>query len=115
MTSAVNKINKLVSQIFTDQESIDKWNAADFQKKIKKVFRNKKEKLETETKDKAPYSSYIKFCMDERPQIKKKFPTLSAKDITAKLGEEWKRLKQEDPEYLEQKYDYKDKEKQVSN
>lgn len=40
-------------------------------------------------------SGYILFCTEERANVKKKYPDLSAKDLTVKLGELWRGLSEE--------------------
>ena len=105
----MNKLNKLVSSNFSNSVT-DQWLSDEFQKKLKKVFKNKREKTvssEIVDCDKVKkHSPYIQFCMEERPYIKKNYPTMSAKEITAKLGEKWNDHKENDPEYLETKYGY---------
>lgn len=101
----MNKINRLVSSNFNDSFT-DKWLSDDFQKKLKKVFKNKREKTATSDTEAKKHSPYIQFCMEERPEMKKSHPTMSAKEITAKLGEKWNDYKENDPEYLETKYGY---------
>lgn len=104
--ATTNKVNNLVNQNFTDSEFIDKWLSEEFQKKLKRILKNKREKQpDTEHKERV-HTPYIKFCMEERPIMKKKHPELSAKEITAKLGEYWNKLKHDDPKYLQKNYDY---------
>lgn len=110
----LNKINKLVDTNFKG-DTLDQWMSDEFQKKLKKIFKTKKEKNtdETTTVSKNPY---IQFCMDERPNMKeeakKDNPNITAMEVTAKLGEKWNRLKEENPESLE-KYGYKPKDESV--
>lgn len=109
--SAINKINKLV---FTNFPEISKseWLSEDFQKKVKKALKTKKEKTEESViGEKKPHSPYIQFCIDERPLMKQKYPELSAKEITARLGEKWNNTKIDDPSYLKKKYNYEPKKK----
>lgn len=102
----MNKINKLVSSNFSDSFT-DQWLSDEFQKKLKKVFKNKREKSAASDADKVKkHSPYIQFCMEERPEMKKSHPEMSAKEITAKLGEKWNDYKETEPEYLESKYGY---------
>lgn len=102
---SVAKINKLVESSF-DKEFVELWMAVTFQKKLKKILKTKREKLENEESNVKKYTPYILFCMSERPKIKTEFENYSAKEITAKLGERWNKLKIEDPEFLEEKYGY---------
>lgn len=109
--SAINKINKLVFSNFSEISKSD-WLAEDFQKKLKKALKTKKEKSEESMiAEKKPHSPYIQFCIDERPVMKQKYPNLSAKQITAKLGEQWNNMKLDDPAYLKKKYNYEIKKK----
>lgn len=97
----MNKINKLVTNTFP--ENADEWLADEFQKKLKKLFKPKKDK--TANIEPKKQSSYIKFCVAERPGVKEEYPNLTVKEITAKLGDKWNKYKIENPEYLE-KYGY---------
>jgi len=47
-------------------------------------------------------SSYFLFCEDERPIVKKEFPNIKTKKVTAECGKRWNDLKINDPE----KYKY---------
>ncbi len=51
-------------------------------------------------------SAYLQFCADERQGLKLKFPDLTTKDITAKLGGMWNDYKKNNPQYLKSKYGY---------
>jgi hypothetical protein len=51
-------------------------------------------------------STYLQFCADERQGLKLKFPDLTTKDITAKLGAMWNDYKKNNPQYLKSKYGY---------
>lgn len=103
----MNKLNKLVETTFNTSVT-DEWLSEEFQKKLKKVFKTKKEKPVEKLTDGKPkqHTPYIQFCMDERPEVKKENPTMSAKEITAKLGEKWNIYKSEKPEVLQKKYGY---------
>jgi len=54
-------------------------------------------------------SSYLQFCGDERSNLKKQFPELHTKEITAKLGALWNEYKLHNSEMLKSKYGYIDK------
>ena len=43
-------------------------------------------------------SSYFLFCEDERPIVKKEFPNMKTKKVTAECGRRWNDLKINDPE-----------------
>jgi hypothetical protein len=51
-------------------------------------------------RNKAPnkLSSYFLFCEDERPLIKKEFPGIKTKKVTAECGKRWNDLKVNDPD-----------------
>lgn len=115
----MDRINKLVKSYF-DSNVVDIWLSEEFQKKLKKVTKPKKEKKEKKEKDEEQEDSkpktkaqtpYIKFCMAERENLKKEHPSLSAKEITAKLGECWNNHKATNEKYLEKNYGYKPKPK----
>ncbi len=57
--------------------------------------KGKKEKTTKKPKDapKNAKSAYIFFCADKRAEVKEENPELSAKEITIKLGEMWKEIK----------------------
>jgi hypothetical protein len=46
---------------------------------------------------KKPKSSYMFFCQEERPNIVKEKPDLSAKEVLVELGARWKDLKENSP------------------
>lgn len=51
-------------------------------------------------RNKAPckLSSYFLFCEDERPIVKKEFPNMKTKKVTAECGKRWNDIKINDPE-----------------
>lgn len=100
----MNKINKLVGNTFSD-EVYQAWMSDDVQKKVKKIVKPKT-KAEKSSDSRKQHTPYIRFCMEERPQLKKKYPDMSAKEITAKLGEQWNNYKIDNPRYLEDNYGY---------
>lgn len=51
-------------------------------------------------------SSYLRFCADERPNLKKQYPDLTTKEITTKLGSLWNDYKKNKTDYLKTKYDF---------
>lgn len=101
----MNKLNKLVATHF-DEEVNKLWMSDDFQKKVKKAIKTKKvskrsvENEEETAKKPKEYTPYISFCINERECLKKQYPDLRAKDITAKLGKLWNEYKENNPEYL---------------
>lgn len=103
----MNKLNKLVKNTFPEN-TVDEWLSDEFQKKLKKIFKVKKEKTESDSAEpkEVKHSPYIRFCMDERPGMKAKYPEMSAKEITSKLGEKWNKYKESEPEHLEKSYGY---------
>lgn len=46
---------------------------------------------------KKPKSSYMFFCQEERPNVVKEKPELSAKEVLVELGARWKALKENSP------------------
>jgi hypothetical protein len=69
----------------------------------KERYLDMKELEKRRNKTPSKLSSYFLFCEDERPLIKKDFPSLSTKKITAECGKRWNELKVNDPERY-QKY-----------
>lgn len=103
----INKINKLVGKNFPEIRS--KWNDSEFQALLYKALRPSKNKKEGDENLPKKHSSYIKFCMDERKNMRELYPDLSATEITKKLGEEWGRLKETDIDNIIEKYGYVEK------
>lgn len=100
--SSLEKLNKIIKQDYP--EIYEKWMDELKQKKIKKLFKNKRKEKDSESVK--THTPYIKFCMDERTGVKDKHPDLDTKDITAKLGQLWNKYKTEDPDYLKDNYGY---------
>lgn len=100
----MNKINKLITSYYP--EIRESWLTDDNQKKVKKCFKTKREKTQRQTDEPKKHTPYINFCMGERSSMKEKFPDLSAKEITAKLGEAWNIGKEKTPHILQEKYGY---------
>lgn len=103
----MEQLNNLISQTFGD-DVVKKWNTKDFQSKVKAILKAKKVKKEKDPSK--PLSPYIKFCVSEREAVKEKFPELSFKEITSKMGQLWNEYKEHNPEYLEREYGYVKKE-----
>jgi len=59
------------------------------QKLFPKEISTKGKKEKDPAAPKRPKSSYILFCVDKREEVKKKNPSMSAKEITSKLAEMW--------------------------
>nr|UOX61045.1 MAG: yabby-like transcription factor [Diabrotica toursvirus 3a] len=97
------KVNKLVSGHFP--EVIERWTSEEFQKKLTKTL-TVKTKRERDENAVIKHTPYIQFCMKERPNIKLRYPDLSAKEITSKLGKLWNDYKETNPSYLETEYGY---------
>lgn len=69
----------------------------------KERYLDMKELEKRRNKTPSKLSSYFLFCEDERPLVKKEFPSLSTKKVTAECGKRWNELKLNDPERY-QKY-----------
>jgi len=69
----------------------------------KERYLDMKELEKRRNKTPSKLSSYFLFCEDERPLVKKEFPSLSTKKVTAECGKRWNELKVNDPERY-QKY-----------
>lgn len=94
----MNKINKLVQSTFPQIK--DEWMKDDFQKKLKKIFKKKREVKPEDENCPKKHTSYIRYCIAERPNTKKMYPNLAAKEITTQLGKQWNQAKIEKPEEL---------------
>lgn len=69
----------------------------------KERYLDMKELEKRRNKTPSKLSSYFLFCEDERPLVKKEFPSLSTKKVTAECGKRWNDLKVNEPERY-QKY-----------
>ncbi len=84
-----------------DSDIIEEWE--NYQEELKKIItemESKKENKEVIKKNKKPKdapksarSAYVFFCSEKRGDVKEQNATLTAKEITAKLGEMWKQIK----------------------
>lgn len=101
--STINKVNKLIAKTFPDIK--EKWDSDDFQALLYKALKPAKVKREDNDKPKK-HSPYITFCMAERGNMVQKYPNLKATEITEKLAQEWKRLKEEEPQLASELYGY---------
>ena len=100
MKSNINDVSKFVIDFIesTDKDKLkNKWESKDVQKDLKKILKKiKSNKVNAPIKKpKRCKSSYIYFCEDKRPEIKKENPTMDAKIIVTKLGKLWAELKKE--------------------
>lgn len=100
----MNKLNKLVATTFPQIQ--DEWNKEDFQKKLKKIFKKKREVKPEDVQGEKKHTSYIRYCISERPNTKKMYPNLAAKEITTQLGKQWNQAKLERPEELKRLFGY---------
>ena len=64
----------------------------------KERYLDMKELEKRRNKTPSKLSSYFLFCEDERPKVKKEFPTMKTKKVTAECGKRWNDLKVNDPE-----------------
>ena len=88
----------------------------------KNIKKNKKKKTKSKSDLKKPKTSYIHYCISERPNIKKEYPNMKPKDVTRELGKRWRQLTDEQKTpfmnmYMEDKKRYvreKEEHKKVS-
>ena len=77
-----------------DSDDIEKnWNSESNKKVLQKILKSTHNKKDP-NKPKRGRSSYILFCDDYRHIVKTKFPELTNKELTSKLAELWRELKQ---------------------
>lgn len=77
----------------------DAWKAKQNQEQLKSLvggLKTKDRKTKDPNKPKRGKSSYLFFCMDERPKVAKEHPNMGAKEITSELGLRWGKLKEKD-------------------
>jgi len=98
MAAILNDINKFVADFIKNQEDIetimDNWNSEDIQTKLSDIL--------NKTPTKRPKNAYQLFCQEYRPKIKEE-GQLKGKDVTTKLAELWKEIKEDADEEF-QKY-----------
>lgn len=63
----------------------------------KERYLDMKEVEKRRNKTPSKLSSYFLFCEDERPLVKKEFPNMKTKKVTAECGKRWNDLKINDP------------------
>ena len=88
------------------RELISKVEEDDFKEKLEKVLNGKVAKakvakakvakVEEDAPPKKAKNAFLFFCQGERPVLKAKYPELKGTEITKKLGEEWKKLSDEE-------------------
>ncbi|CCV02066.1 High mobility group protein homolog [Invertebrate iridovirus 25] len=64
----------------------------------KERYLDMKELEKRRNKTPSKLSSYFLFCEDERPLVKKEFPSMKTKKVTAECGKRWNDLKINEPE-----------------
>ncbi|CCV01889.1 High mobility group protein homolog [Invertebrate iridescent virus 30] len=64
----------------------------------KERYLDMKELEKRRNKTPSKLSSYFLFCEDERPLVKKEFPQMKTKKVTAECGKRWNELKINEPE-----------------
>ena len=120
-----NTLNKFFENFLIDNEEMcDNWksdeNQANFKKLVNSLYKKKekKEKKKEEESDggvekpKKAKTAYIYFCTAERENIRNKFPELSATEITKKLGELWKSIRDDEEKiHIFKDLENKDKER----
>lgn len=103
MTSAVNKLNTLVTAFLTEnagaEDLQDLWTAdADLQKKLKSLLTGASRAAQKKRDPNAPKrgkSAYLFFCAAHRSKVQTELGAeAKATEITAELGQRWKQLKE---------------------
>jgi hypothetical protein len=87
----------------------------EFKKQEKKDFKKMDKKKKPEGAPKGVRSSYIFFCMEERPRIKDEFPEYTPKQIISELATRWQELKIDNQDEFErfQKMAEEDKKRSI--
>ena len=105
MTKASTLFSKFVSSFIEkncSEDIVELWNdetKEEFVKMIEKELKkNTKVKKEKKPADapKGARSTYILFCMEERPKINKEFPELSNQDKVKLMAERWNEAKEDE-------------------
>ena len=105
----ITTLNDFISEFiqkFDNEEQLECWNSTDNQNAFEKIVSSlvnkklqklaKKEKQEKEKGPKKGKTAYLFFCSSERSSMKKKYPELTNKEITKKLGEKWTSIKDDE-------------------
>ena len=105
MTKASTLFSKFVSSFIEkncSEDIVELWNDETkeefvkmIEKELKKNTKVKKEKKPVDA-PKGARSSYILFCMEERPKINKEFPELSNQDKVKLMAERWNEAKEDE-------------------
>jgi high mobility group protein B1 len=77
-----------------DSDIIEEWE--NYQEELNKIIteiESKKKNKKPKDAPKNPKSAYAFFCSEKRGEVKEENINLTAKEITAKLGEMWKQIK----------------------
>ena len=130
--SKIENISKLVTE-YIESVKTTEVDKKEFQKELKKILKKSLKKYiknHNIDKPKRPKTSFILFCDDERPNIKKDFPTYLSQNIIVELGKRWGELKNNNPEkvkkfedlavihkqtYLKSMKEYENRENDVSD
>ena len=105
MTKASTLFSKFVSSFIEkncSEDIVELWNDETkeefvkmIEKELKKTTKTKKEKKPADA-PKGARSTYILFCMEERPKINKEFPELSNQDKVKLMAERWNEAKEDE-------------------
>ena len=105
MTKASTLFSKFVSSFIEkncSEDIVELWNDETkeefvkmIEKELKKTTKTKKEKKPADA-PKGARSTYILFCMEERPKINKEFPDLSNQDKVKLMAERWNVAKEDE-------------------
>lgn len=98
MAKHMNKVSVSLKENLT---SFLSQNEADMVLSAWSSFASSKKKKKDKDAPKKAKSSYIFYCMDKRAELKNKDPSLSANQLTTKLGQMWKELSEKDKKKYE--------------
>ena len=92
-TLSLNGFNKFVKNFFDNNEepTYELWMNDDTQKLLKNMMKAKK--VKDESAPKKSTNAFIFFCQKHRDSVKTENPGLKSSEITSKLGELWRVLK----------------------
>lgn len=106
--SSINIINNYIKKFMENQDCDDNLIQSWFDEKNQKSFNGL---IPKSSGTKRAKSAYTFFCQEKRAELKEN-SELSSSEITKKLGEMWKKLKDDDPEEYQKYQDFALEEKE---
>ncbi|CAL44691.1 14.4 kDa HMG_Box/Yabby-like [Spodoptera frugiperda ascovirus 1a] len=102
----IHQINSLVTSVFGDSNHINEWLSAPKQRSLNTIL---KRTMRIKNRRKRPIqpTAYNLFYKDQVPILSKEFPNITCRDIMKEAARRWNYLKQYNPQYLYDNYNYR--------